>query len=147
MLVLMRDAIHGAGWKAHIDEGDSGARALGTLRRSHLAGTPPDLVLISCSLAGDTCLDTLRVIRSYPGCRFQPIIVLASIMPSSTIIDAFYSFQVLAVLEKPADASGCMTMVRRLMSHFTCEGDVTPQGSWISSRLTAVKAASHKLQA
>jgi hypothetical protein len=40
-----------------------------------------------------------------------------------------------------------MTMVRRLMSHFTCEGDVTPQGSWISSRLTAVKAASHKLQA
>jgi CheY-like chemotaxis protein len=145
MLGLMRDAILHTGWKAHIDEGASGTQALDALRRGHLGGTPPDLVLMSCSLAGDTCLETLRVIRSYPGCRFQPIIVLASIMPSSSIIDACYSFHVLAVLEKPGDAFGCVTMVRRLMSHFTSEGDLTPQGSWISGRMTAVRTTQRKL--
>jgi|HubBroStandDraft_1064217.scaffolds.fasta_scaffold598612_2 CheY-like chemotaxis protein len=147
MLGLMRDAIHIIGWRAQISDGASGAQALETLRRSHLGGTPPDLVLISCSLADDCYLDTLRVIRSYPGCRFQPIIVMASIMPTSSIIDALFSFHVLAVLEKPTDASGCVTLVRRIMSHFTREGDVTPQGSWISDRLTAVKASSRELQA
>jgi len=146
MLGLMRDAIHRAGWKAHINAGASGTQAQETLRRSHLAGTPPDLVLMSCSLAGDGCLDTLRVIRSYPGCRFQPIIILASIMPSSSLIDTFYSFHVLAVLEKPADEIACVTMVRRLMSHFTSEGDLSPQGSWISGRLAAVKMSSRRLQ-
>jgi CheY-like chemotaxis protein len=146
MLSLMRDAIHHAGWKAQIDEGGAGTQALDSLRRSHLGGTPPDLVLMSCSLSGESCLDTLRVIRSYPGCRFQPIIILASIMPSSSIIDACFSFQVLAVLEKPNESADCVAMVRRLMSHFTSEGDLTPQGSWISGRLTAVKVSSRKLQ-
>jgi CheY-like chemotaxis protein len=145
-LGLMREAIYHAGWRAKFSEGASGAQALETLRRSHLGGTPPDLVLMSCSLADDCYLDTLRVIRSYPGCRFQPIIVMASILPTSTIIDALYSFHVLAVLEKPTDASGCVAMVRRIMSHFAVEGDVTPQGSWISDRLTAVKESSRELQ-
>jgi CheY-like chemotaxis protein len=137
----MRAAISQAGWNAQISEGAAGTQALDILRRSHLAGTAPDLVMISCSLAGDSCLDTLRIIRSYPGCRFQPIIVLASIMPSSTMIDDFHSYHVLAVIEKPADGSGCVSMVRRLMSHFAGAGDATPQGSWISGRLSAVKGS------
>jgi CheY-like chemotaxis protein len=145
MLVLMRDAIHQAGWKAHINEGALGIQVLNTLRRNHLAGTPPDLVLMSCSLAVDTCVETLRIIRSYPGCRFQPIIILASIMPSSSIIDSCNSFHALVVLQKPDEPAGCVSMVRRVMSHFTSKGDLTPAGSWISGRMTAVKMSSLKL--
>jgi CheY-like chemotaxis protein len=146
MLDLMREAIRATGWKAHLSEGAAGTQALDILRRSHLAGTTPDLVMIACSVAGDRCLDTLRIIRSYPGCRFQPIVILAELMPYSSIIDALESFHVLAVLARPADAASCVTLVRRLMSHFTRAGHVTPKGSWVSGRLTAEQASARRLQ-
>jgi hypothetical protein len=108
--LLLRDACIASRWKVQIEESPPGESTIHALRRNNLHSRPSDLVIIDSITDGYVCIDTLKIIRAYPSCRSQPIIVLYSSFPSHSIINECYYFDVLKVLEKPKDTRGIMAL-------------------------------------
>ncbi len=143
---LLRASIAQVGWDIAVEVALSGSLAVEALHRNHLAKVPIDLVMLSCHLQGQTCIDTLRIIRTYPGFGHQPIIVWSTHPPADDTINHCYLLGVMKFLEVPAEASGLALMAMEIKSHFTTEGCLTPRGNWInSSRLAAVKVLTGRI--
>jgi CheY-like chemotaxis protein len=139
-IALLRTSFAQVGWDSDVEEALSGNLAVDALRRNHLGKVPTDLVMLSDHLQGQTCIDTLRIIRTYPGFGHQPIIVWSTHPPADDTINRCYLLGVLKFLEVPAEASGLALMAMEIKSHFSADGGLTPRGNWInSSRLATVK--------
>jgi CheY-like chemotaxis protein len=143
---LLRNAFAQVGWDIDVLEARSGKLAIDALRQNHLELAPIDLVMLSSHIQGQTCIDTLRIIRTYPGFGHQPIIVWSTFPPADDIINRCYLLGVMKFLEVPAEASGLALMAMEIKSHFSADGSLTPRGNWInSSRLAAVnQPADHR---
>jgi DNA-binding response OmpR family regulator len=132
--ILMRQAFTQAQWNVDIQEALPGEGTIAMLRHNRLHSTMPDLVILDCLRDGETCLDTLKIIRAYPSYHSQRVIVLSAIRPSQDIVNECLYFDALMVLDKPADLPGLVDMATHFKTHFMHTGDVTPRGSWIVDR-------------
>src|SRR5271154_5631239 len=119
---LLRTSFAQVGWDINVEEALSGKLAVAALSRSLLGKVPIDLVMLSCHLQGQTCIDTLGIIRTYPGFGHQPVIVWSTSPPADDIINRCYLLGVLKFLEVPAEASGLALMAMEIKSHFTADG-------------------------
>jgi CheY-like chemotaxis protein len=145
-IALLLTSFAQVGWDIDIEESLSGKVAVDALRRNHLGKTPIDLVILSCHLHGQTCIDTLRIIRTYPGFGHQPIIVWATHPPADDTINKCYLLGVMKFLEVPAEASALALLAMEIKSHFSADGELTLRGNWInSSRLAAVKILTSRI--
>jgi CheY-like chemotaxis protein len=131
---LIPETFANASWKALIEEVQSGEKTIEALRRNRFQLRPPDLVIIDCPFRGETCLDTVKIIRAYPSYRCQSIIVLSSIMPTAATVNECIYFDVLMVLEKPGNHPDLVSFLKRLKMHFIETLDVTISGSWKSEQ-------------
>lgn len=130
---LIRQAFKNASWNALVEEVQSGEKTIEALRRNRFQSRPPDLVIIDCLLHGETCLDTVKIIRAYPSYRCQSIIVLSSRMPTAETISECFYFDVLLVLERPGNYPDLVSLLKQLKAHFVMAMDVTISGSWKST--------------
>jgi len=131
----MRDAFKHAQWNALIEEAQSGEETIAALRRNRFQSTPPDLVILDGLLRGETCIETVKIIRAYPNYRCQSIIVLSTIMPPAEIINECLYFGVLLVLERAGNYPSLVATIRKLKMHFSGSGNMTTSGSWIGGQL------------
>ena len=113
-IILLRTSFVQVGWDVDVEEARSGSCAIDALRRNHLGKVPIDLVMLSAQLQGQTCIDTLRIIRTYPGFGHQPIIVWSTYPPADDTINRCYLLGVMKFLEVPAEASGLALMVMEI---------------------------------
>jgi CheY-like chemotaxis protein len=145
-IALLRTSFTQVGWDIEVEDALSGGLAIDGLRRNFLGTSPIDLVILSCHLQGRTCIDTLRIIRTYPGFGHQPIVVWSTSPPADDTIHRCHMLGAMKFLEVPAEASGLALMAMEIKSHFNAEGSLTPRGNWInSSRLAAVKVLTGRI--
>jgi CheY-like chemotaxis protein len=145
-IALLRASFAEVEWDITIEEARSGRIAVDALHRNHLGKAPIDLAILSSHLQERTCIDTLRIIRAFPGIGHQPIIVWSAYPPADDTINRCYLLGALKFLEVPAEASGLALMAMEIKSHFAADGALTPRGNWVnSSRLAAVKILTSRI--
>ena len=92
-------------------------------------------------------MDTLRIIRNYPGFSHQAVIVLASLHQPEELIHTCHKLGVIKCLEWPSDLSAQTLLAMEIKSHFAQDGTLSPRSCWInSSRLTIVKALTDRIE-
>lgn len=114
---LLHNAFISSHWKVQIEESLPGESTIHAIRKNNLHSKPSDLVILDSIKNGYICIDTLKIIRAYPSCRCQPIIVLYSSPPSPSVINECYYFDVLKVIEKPKDSDGIMALAALIQDH------------------------------
>lgn len=144
---LITEAFIRADWNVDVERVSPGKPAIEALYRHHLAQDTVDLVMLSSPHEGDSCIDTLRVIRNYPGIGHQAIIVLTPGDQDDDLIHTCHRLGVIKCLEWPADISAQALLIMEIKSHFTPDGALLARGTWVnSSRLTIVKVLTDRIE-
>jgi CheY-like chemotaxis protein len=102
---MLESAFERARWMVDIEAITSGKRALDAMYRNHLMRKPADMIMLSGSPNGESCLQTLRSMRGHPKIRNQPVIVFSSTRPAPDMAHACSLLGALKFLVIPADLS------------------------------------------
>ena len=144
---LISKAFTRAGWLVEVDGVAPGKPAIDALYRQYQDQLPADLVMLSCTDRGESCINTLRIIRNYPSFNHQAILVLTPRDRPEDFIHTCQRLGVLKCLEWPDDISAQVLLVMEIKSHFSDGGTLTPRGSWTnSSRLNIVKVLTDRIE-
>jgi CheY-like chemotaxis protein len=144
---LITETFNRASWSVDVDGFPPGKPTIDALYRHHQDRILTDLVMLSCSDRGESCINTLRIIRNYPGFNHQAILVLTPRDKPEDLIHTCHRLGVLKCLEWPGDISAQVLLIMEIKSHFTDDGELTTRGSWAnSSRLTIVKVLTDRIE-
>jgi CheY-like chemotaxis protein len=135
---LLESAFERARWMVDIDAIDAGHLAIDTMSRNYDLNTPTDLVMLSSSMGGESCLPTLRAIKNHPEFGYQPVIVFSPVRPARDFAHACSLLGALKLLEIPADLSHWILLEMTMTSRFPAEGQLTRRDTWINSNRLAV---------
>jgi CheY-like chemotaxis protein len=105
----------------------SGSEALSFLKRSApFENVPrPDLILLDLNMPGMDGCEVLRRIKSDPLVRTIPVLVLSS-SDAAKDIEACYGAHANSYIQKPADLSGHVDLMRRI-HRFWAESAIVPR--------------------
>jgi two-component system, chemotaxis family, response regulator Rcp1 len=98
-----------------IDVVPDGATALAHLRRDPAEGPRPDLVLLDLDLPGRDGKEVLAEIKSDPGLRRTPVVVLTTSDDDADVLSA-YDLGASAYVTKPVGLDGWITMATSIES-------------------------------
>jgi CheY-like chemotaxis protein len=144
---LITESFTRADWLVDVDGFPPGKPAIDALCRQHRSEVPVDLVLLSCTNGSESCIETLRIIRNYPGFGHQAIIVLKPRDQPDDLNQTCHRLGVLKCLEWPTDISAQVLLIMEIKSHFSPDGALMPHGSWVnSSRLTIVRVLTDRIE-
>jgi hypothetical protein len=143
---LLSRAIVSAEWSAEIECQGVGVKTVRALYRNIQKKTPTDLVIVICVDVASACLDTIRMMRNYPGMAHLPVIVFCEGKLIDEIANKCHMLGVIKVLEMPEDFSHLVMHIMMIKSHFSDSGSLSPHRSWInSSRLAVIRATSDRI--
>jgi CheY-like chemotaxis protein len=145
-LFLMREAFRHARWDALVEEVQSGKCSRAALGHYCGESTRPDLVIVDCLHHGETCGETLKTIRATQGLGHASIIVWATHVPPTAIIDACFQFEVLKILERPRNYPDLVRFLAALKSHFIEREYQCPEDERRGGESETATAVQHDLQ-
>jgi len=110
-------AIDDVEWNADVDSIHLGKIAINVLYRNYAKQLPTDLVIMICSYNTLACLDTIRIIKDYPGISNQPIIVFSNSAHIDYIVKEYHKLGVIKVLEMTKDYSQTIIQINEIKSY------------------------------
>jgi CheY-like chemotaxis protein len=119
---LLTAAFERARWMVEAVIVNEGQLALAALQRNHDCSKPTDLVMVSSIPDGESCLQTLRSIKSHPDFRYLPVIVFSSARPPRDLAHACSLLGALKFIQIPGDLPHWILLQMRVTERFPWEG-------------------------